>query len=247
MSAKKKHPEEESILTLEALQGRTERLGEWVSKNPTPILGSIGTILVLALVIGLIASSRNDAAREAAESLAQARRDYRVAMGASPSSIDIAEPANPEAARRAREGAVIELGLVVDEYPGTPTAALAALDLGDLLIGLDRPEEAIAIWQAGAEATDNALRGMLLVRAAAQLDEAGQLLEAAEAYTSASEIDEYPLRYQALAEAARVRAAAGEDEAAVAMLQQLETDAPDFPIPDHIAMLLRELRASRSQ
>ena len=47
------------------------------------------------------------------------------------------------------------------------------------------------------------------MRAAAQLEETGQLAEAAEAYTAASEIAEYPLRYQALAEAARVRAATG--------------------------------------
>ena len=43
--------------------------------------------------------------------------------------------------------------------------------------------------------------------------------------------------------AAHLRARAGEAEVAVALLQQLETEAPDFLLPSHIDWQLRELRA----
>ena len=49
MSAQKNKTQEPEGLSLEALESRSERLGEWISNNPTPILGTAGAILVVAL------------------------------------------------------------------------------------------------------------------------------------------------------------------------------------------------------
>jgi tetratricopeptide (TPR) repeat protein len=234
-------------LSLEALQSRSERLGHWISENPTPILGTLVVILVVALVGGLVSSSQESAAIEAADELAGAQRAYRLAMGAEPAAIDIAEPANPEAARAAREAAVVDLRGLIEEHAGSPTAALAALHLGERLVELGRADEAVAAWQDASDRVGGPLGGLLLQRIATQAEQAGRLSEAADAYARASEIADYPLRYQALAESARLRAAAGESAAAIELLQQLEADAPAYALPEHVAARLRELRAAQSE
>jgi tetratricopeptide (TPR) repeat protein len=246
VTARKNQTPDPTGLSLEVLESRSERLGEWISANPTPILGTLGAVLAAALVFGLVSSTRESAELDAAAALASAQRDYRVAMGADLTAIDIAEPANPEAARDAREAAVVALEGVIDEYPGSPTAALAALDLGERLAELGRSEEAVAAWETAVSGADAELRGLLLQRIGAQAELEGRLADAAEAYERASRIEGYPLRQQALAEAARLRASAGEAEAAVGLLQQLEAEAPGYALPDHVGAQLRELRAAQS-
>lgn len=246
MSRKNPTPDETGI-SLDALQSRSERLGEWIGANPTPILGTLGALLVGALVLGVVQSSRQDSAREAAEALARVQRTYRSAMGAEPGSFEIAEPANAAAALAAREQAVVGFEGVIDEYDGSVTAALAALEQGELLVELGRSGDAVVAWEAAAQGAQGALRGLLLERigAAAEID--GDLGAAAAAYERAGAIANYPLRYDALAEAAHLRARAGEAELAVALLQQLETEAPGFLLPDHIDWELREIRALQAR
>ncbi|MEE2665539.1 MAG: hypothetical protein VX681_15590 [Myxococcota bacterium] len=246
MSARKHQTPDPTGLSLDALQGRGERLGQWIGENPMPILGVLGAILAVALGLGVISSSQESGAVEAANALAVAQRAYREAMGSDPGSIDIIEPANPEAARTARETSAAQFEAVIQEHAGSPTAALAALDLGELQVELGRPEQAMTSWEAAASQAKGPLEGLLLQRIAAESEALGNLAEAAAAYARASEIESFPLRYHALAESARLRAAAGEPEAAVALLQQLEADAPAYVLPDHVAARLRELRAAQS-
>jgi tetratricopeptide (TPR) repeat protein len=247
LSSRKNPTHDPEGLSLEALESRGERLAEWISANPKPILGTVGAVLAAALVFGLVSQSRESAETDAAAALASVQRDYRLAMGADASAIDIAEPANPEAARDAREAAVSGLRGVIAEYAGSPTAVLATLDLGERLVELGRSEEAIAAWQNAADGAADDLRGLILERIGAQAELEGRLADAADTYERASEISGYPLRHQALAEAARLRASAGEAEAAIALLQRLEAESPDYALPDHVGAQLRELRAARSE
>ena len=233
-------------MSLDALQSRSDKIGDWIASNPTPILGALGGILAIALVVGLIGSSREGAVAEAADQLSRAQRDFRVAMGVDATAIDIPEPANPEAARTAREAAVVDLQAVIDDHGGSPAAAIAALELGDILIQLDRAGEAIPLWETAAGNASGSLRGMLLQRIGTEAELGEDLAAAADAYERASAIDGYPLRHLALAEAARVHATRGEDDAAVALLERLETEAPDFAIPEHVEARLSEIRASRT-
>lgn len=247
MSKRNKQQTDPTGLSLEALQSRSERLGEWIAENPVPILGVLGTILGVALILGAISSTRESGEIDAANALASAQRVYRNAMGADASSLGVVEPANPEAARTARETGAAEFEAVIEQYAGSPTAGLAALDLGELQVALGLTEQAMTSWESAAAQAEGPLEGLLLHRIAAESEALGDLAEAAAAYARASEIESYPLRYQALAESARLRAAADEPEAAVALLQQLEADAPGYVLPEHVAARLRELRAAHSQ
>lgn len=247
MSAQKNQTPNPEGMSLDALQSRSERLGDWISENPTPILGTLGGILVVALVVGVVGSTRESSALESADALAKAQRDYRVSMGAGSTSIDIAEPANPEAARSARETAVVDLQGVIDEHTGSAAASLAALELGEILIELERGDEAVTAWETSAGRADGALQGLLLQRIAADAETRQELEAAAAAYERAGGIAGYPLRYQALAEAARLYASAGNDSSAIELLQRLEADAPDYRLPEHVESRLHELRAANTQ
>lgn len=245
MSGSKSNPDPTGY-SLDALQSRSERVGDWISENPKPILGTLGGVLVLALGLGVWDSAREDSSREAAEQLAGVQQTYRAAMGADPGAVEIAEPANAQAALAAREAAVEGLARVIVDHGGSTTAELAALEQGTLLLELGRAEEASGVWAEAAEGAHGALQGMLLERIAGAAEARGDLAEAAAAYERAATIATYPLRYEALAEAAHLRARAGDAEVAVALLQQLETEAPDFLLPEHIDWQLRELRAAQT-
>ena len=55
--------------------------------------------------------------------------------------------------------------------------------------------------------------------------------------------EEFPLRFWALADAARCFARAGEPVTALALLERVENEAPEMKLPAHLRALLRELRA----
>ena len=62
------------------------------------------------------------------------------------------------------------------------------------------------------------------------------------AHEAASAIEAHPLRYWALADAARCYAQAGETGRAKALADRLELEAPTLNLPPHVRTKLRELR-----
>lgn len=244
--AKSKTPPETG-LSLEALQSRSDKLADWIGGNPTLILGTFGIVLLTAAIVGAVASAREGAAAEAADALAKVQGDYRTAMGALPGSYEIPEPANPETARAVRAEYTAAFASVIEEHAGEPAAALAALDKGEIEIGLGDSEAALATWSEAAESAVGALGAVLWVRIAGQYEDAKRPSDAAAAYEKAAAVDAYALRHRALADAARCRADAGENEQAVALLQRLEAEAPAYAIPGHIGFRLMELRAASAQ
>ena len=60
---------------------------------------------------------------------------------------------------------------------------------------------------------------------------------------AASAISDFPVRYLALAEAARCYAEAGESAKALAAFERLQAEAPQLRVPAHIQARLTELRA----
>jgi thioredoxin-like negative regulator of GroEL len=60
----------------------------------------------------------------------------------------------------------------------------------------------------------------------------------------AGEIEEMPTRYQALGDAARCFAEAGDVKRALAIFERIETEAPDAALPAHTKARLLELRAA---
>lgn len=246
MSARdrKSSPHDAPAITLEALQSRGEKLAEWIGANPIPILGGLAAVLVFAAVVGIVQSVRADASEEAAIALATAQSDFRAAMGARPGELDIAEPANPDVARSARTTFAERFGQIAADFADQPVGALAAIEQGALQQELGQIDAAIATWSAAADRATGTARGMLLLRAAAALESRGEPGEAAARYEAAASDPGFALRARALADAARCRADANESEAAIALLQRLESEAPDYAIPPHIAARVAELRAA---
>jgi Tfp pilus assembly protein PilF len=88
------------------------------------------------------------------------------------------------------------------------------------------------------------LQAIVQRRLGAFHESAGRFAEAAAAYEAAAAIPEYPLRYWALADAARCRAHAGRNAEALALYDRIAAEAPDLALPDHQAAQARELRAA---
>ena len=89
----------------------------------------------------------------------------------------------------------------------------------------------------------SALRGLALERLARGREATGDFAGAAAAFEEASAIADFPLRYYALADAARTRMLAGERDRAAALAERLQNEAPDLRLPDHVKTRLDELRA----
>ena len=65
--------------------------------------------------------------------------------------------------------------------------------------------------------------------------------EAADRYREAADTVGYPLRYLALADAARCLLRGGDSGAAAALAQRIEQEAPDLRLPPHLESKLREI------
>lgn len=244
--ARKKH-ENPAAEALDELESLGDRLAQWVSENPALILGSVLGVLVIAGGYGFYASSRDRGLDRASAELARVESDYRDAMGASPDNYEIPEPANAAAARATREQFLPQFEEVAASHAGTAVGALAALEAGNLRYALGDPDAALASWRGAADVTPagEIARAVLLRRIADAEEAAGRWPEAAEAHGEAASVEAYPLRYAALADAARCYAEAGDEERALAAFDRLETEAPEARVPPHIRARLSELRAAR--
>jgi tetratricopeptide (TPR) repeat protein len=134
---------------------------------------------------------------------------------------------------------------VARDYAGTAPAALASLEAGALQLELEQTEEALQTWRLTAEdlTADDPIRALLLVRIAASQEAEQRWVEAAETYEQAAAVERYPLRYGALADAARCFAEAGERDRALAAFDRIESEAPQQRVAEHVNARMRELRA----
>ncbi len=244
-SKSKKREPESAAATLEEIQSLGEKIAEWVGQNPLPVLGTAVAILLVAAAWGLIASQIEGKRVDASAALAEAQAEYRLAMGADPSAFDMVEPANPETARRVRSEFVERFQQVARDYAGTAGGALGSLEAGALQQELEQTDEAVQTWRLSADELDAAdpIRALLLVRIAACQEAELRWIEAAETYQQAAAIARYPLRYGALADAARCFAEAGEWDLALAAFDRIESEAPQQRVPEHVNARMRELRA----
>ena len=237
---------ESAAVTLDEIQGLGDRLAEWISTNSTLVLGVGVGVLVIAGAIGLVRSSQTTALEEASTALARVDGEFREAMGAPAEAVEIVEPANPQTALSARTRFVGLYREVAEAHAGTPVEALAWLEVGSLQAALGEPDEAIATWQQAVDATDSGApaRALLMSRIAAEHEAAERWLEAAKAFEAAGAVTDYPLRFAALSDAARCYIEAAEHAVALAIFERIETDAPEYTIPEVTRARLLELRAT---
>lgn len=232
---------------LDDLGSGMERLANWVGAHTLLVSVAIGALLAAGGTWELLRSRAERRETEASNALDETQAAYLAAMGAEPGAIDLPELANPDAARQIREEYVEKFRGVAQAHPGTLPAALAWLEAADLLESQGNADASLeSLQKALAEQPENArLAGLVHQRIAQLHEDGGKPAEAAAEHEAAGELAGYPLRYFALADAARCYAQAGQADRALALLERIENEAKeDFPLPAETRNLLRELRAS---
>lgn len=231
---------------LRGLEESGDRVAEWAAQNAALILGAIAFVLVIAAGVGLYIQHGSDARGKAADALALATSQYRMAMGADPSGGAIVEPANLELAEQTRTQFAERFTKVALEHEGTAAGVVAWLEAGNLQTELGRLDEAIASFTAARdEADDLALAALASTRLAALAEDRGDPAAAAVAYEAAAGVAAYPMRSEALTSAARCWVEAGELDRALAAYQRVESEYPDEPVSPPVEALIAELRISR--
>ncbi len=245
--AKQRNEPESIAHTLDEIESTGDRITEWIIENPVPILAVGGAIVVLAAGYAFALSRAESTRVEASAALGAVQADFRRAMGASPEDVIVPEPANPETARKVREEYLTRFAEVADEHEGTAGGALAALEAGSLEQALGRDDAAVTAWSEAANTlgSDDALRALLELRVAAVHEEAGRWTEAGEAFERAADIQSFPMRQTARAEAARCFAEAGDVDRALAAYEQIQREDPDAFLPEHVEARLRELQIAQ--
>lgn len=231
--------------TLDQLESLGDRLMSWVAANPVIVLGVAAAILLTAAAIGGVRAWRSSSADAASAAVAAIRVEYVRAMGGSPGDVDVPEPANPETARRVRTEFVERFASFAREHHGTPAQVLAALEASRIYEALGAAAQAREILQAAADAqpADSPIRAVALRRVAALAEGAGEFEAAAKAHLAAADTPGYPLRLEALADAARCWAEAARPDEALALFARIRTEAPDHRLPPHVEARLAELQA----
>ncbi len=231
---------------LDDLNSYADHLREWVAKNPVPIIAGGVLVLGIAAAIGVTRWWEERSHDMAAAAFATIDREYRAAMGATPGSIEVPEPANPETARSTRMDFATRLLAAADEHAGSGIARAARLEAADLFSRAgaeDRAAEALKSAMDGLPDSDP-VRGLLLRRSAVTHESAGRWSEAAADYLAASEIERFPLRVWSKADAARCLAEAGDAARAAELARSLESDATASTLPPHLVQILSGLRAA---
>jgi hypothetical protein len=231
------------------LESVGDRFGDWLQTHIRAVVIAVAALLAVAGLVTWLVSARESSEKEASADLAQTRADYLSAMGAEAGAIEAPELANPAAAAEIQAEYEKRYGELAAEHPGTVAGTLAQIERAGLVArDASRTDEAVGLLeQAVVDAPSRgAVRGIALQRLAQQLEAAERWAEAAERHEASSQLSGYPLRHWALADAARCRAMAGEADAARALYDRLDREAPDLPLDDVQKALRLELRAATS-
>jgi tetratricopeptide (TPR) repeat protein len=230
---------------IEELESAADRLASWIASNAWLVGGVLVVVLGSAGAWGGYRSWSQGREEAASNALDRTRTAYLFAFGAQPGTIEEPELANPALAEAIRDEYVGEFKAVAEEHSGTVAGTLALFEAAELLNRLGRPKQTEEIWrQALASASGNpGLYGILQQRVAQAHEAREAWAEAAAAHQEAGRTAGYPLRYWALVDAARCYATAGEPERALALYEEVEREAPDLNLPDHLRAQFRELRA----
>jgi tetratricopeptide (TPR) repeat protein len=233
---------------IEEIESAADRMANWVASNAWLVGGVLVLVLGTAAAWGGYRSWSEGREGAASNELDRVKSAYLFEFGAQPGAIVEPELANPAAAAAIREEYVAKFTEVAEEHSGTVGGTLALFEAAELLNRLGRPEEAEEVWRrALASASGNAgLQGIVQQRVAQAHEGRGEWAQAAAAHEAAGRTSGYVLRHWALVDAARCYAAAGERERALALYEEVEREAPDLSLPDHLRAQFRELRAVSS-
>jgi hypothetical protein len=236
-----------TVEALEEIQSSADQFADWIRDNLTLVLGGVAGLLVIGGTASFLSSMGEETEREASAALHEARTAYMNAMGASATALSVPTLANPDAAAGIRDDFAAALDSISSEYQGTTVDFLSRLEAGLLAHQNGDAEAALVIYTELADegSQGDELQGLASQRVAQVLEDLERFAEAAARNEEAAGLNGYPLRHWALADAARNRAAAGEIEAASALYERLEAEAPELRLPDAQRAQARELQALR--
>ena len=231
---------------IEEFESGAERLAHWIGENAFLAGGLLFAVLAIAGGWGGFMSFQKSREAKASLALEQIRGDYLRDVGARPGDIELPELANPATADRIREEYVEKFQAVADQNRGSVAGTLALFEVAEILDALGREEQTQAVWQAALEAStgNDRLTGLLQQRIAESYERRESWAEAAEAHQAAGELEEYPLRFWALLDAARCLVAAGSTQQGLTLYRRVEQESPELPVPDHLRLQFRELEAA---
>lgn len=202
----KKDSEPDDIFVAKILE-----IGNWAEKN-RQLLTVLGVIALILVAGGVYYSNyRETLAQQAAQQLEQIHQTV---------------------ALRDTEGAKDQLATYLQRFEGTPYAGEARLLLGELYLSTDDSEQAIAVLEPMAASPREPIEFQAAMLLAAAFEEAGRADEAEALYLRIADRSKLDFQIQdALAAAARIRAAEGDPEGAVELyeriLAELEENAPE--------------------
>jgi hypothetical protein len=234
---------------LEQLDTRFERLADWVSAHRLAVGVAVAAVLVAGGAWELVRTSAERREAAASDELDRVQTSFLIAMGAEPGALDVPKLANPEAEKRIRAEYADQYRAVAEAHPGSVAAALAWLEVAGLLDPKQDPEGVLgALQKSLAEQSGNQRLAGLVHQRIAQLEESrGDLAAAAAEHEAAGALPDFPLRFLALADAARCYAQAGQPEKALPLLERVESEgAAQYTLPAHLRSLLRELRTTQA-
>lgn len=231
---------------IEGFESGAERLARWIGANAFLSGGLLFAVLALAGGWGAFSSFQKSREAKASLALEQIRGDYLRDMGARPGDIELPELANPATADRIREEYIEKFQAVADQHRGSVAGTLALFELAEILDALGREQQIQAVWESALAAStgNDRLTGLLLQRIGESYERRESWSEAAESHQAAGELEEYPLRYWALLDAARCLVAAGSTQQGLTLYRRVQQESPELPVPDHLRLQFRELEAA---
>ena len=237
-------PEHKQSHVIEEIESFAERGAQWVRGHLPLSIAALLSVLGATAAIGVQGANQARDAETASDALDQVTAEFLQAMGAEPGALTVPELANPAAAEAIQIEFSELFGVVAEEHAGTVAASLARIEQGRLAATAGETDAAVAIWQGAIEDLDgNPVFQAIVEQQIAQAYESdARWLEAAESYERAGAVESYPLRYWALAEAARCLQQAGEIERARELALKLKADAPELMLPQHLSAMFEELR-----
>lgn len=146
------------------------------------------------------------------------------------------------------EGARTELGTFIERFGGTPYGAEARLLLGDLYLRDGSPQQALAVLRPLGESPREPIELQAAMLLAAAYEQDNQPEEAERTYLAVADRSELDFEVrEAVAGAARIRAARGDVDGAMQLYQRaLDALEENDPNRGLFEMRIEELRAAQS-
>lgn len=221
--------------TLEGIETVFDRIAESISSRPAVFLGIVLGALAFSGAGGLYLHQVKQKAEEAADHVSTIQREYFRDTGSAPGVFQESVPADSAVHKKVQKEYLSRFRQAAKNYPRTTAGVQALLEAATISVefeGIPQGIELLREAKTGSRTPD--LRSLVSMRLGGLLEAAGELTAAGEEYLLASANESFPARFEALGEAARCFAEAGDEQQAVALFSKLETESPGFQLLPHV-------------